>query len=111
MNFLRTQKTLSLALVLIAAAVFADSAAAGPWRAAHPRRAQVNDRLLRQDVRIARQVRQGDLSPAQAAELRREHRLIRQEARAMAGSGGHISRQEQRILNRQLNGVSRRIGR
>jgi hypothetical protein len=44
-------------------------------------------------------------------ELHRQHRLLRQEERAMAGPGGHLARREQRILDRQENAISRRIGR
>ena len=46
-----------------------------------------------------------------AAGLHKEDRQIRQEERSMANrNGGHITKQEQRTLNQQENGVSKQIG-
>jgi len=46
-----------------------------------------------------------------AAGLHKEDRQIRQEERSMASrNGGHITKQEQRTLNQQENGVSKQIG-
>lgn len=81
------------------------------WQASHPRRAQVNARLNHQNQRINQQVREGELTAAQAAVLHQEDRQVRQEERLMASqNGGHITRQEQRTLNRQENAISRQIG-
>jgi len=55
-------------------------------------------------------VKEGKLTPAQAHKLHKEDRQIRHEERAMASqNGGHITKQEQRVLNRQENAVSRQI--
>ena len=82
------------------------------WQEHHPRRAEVNGRLGNQNRRIDAGVRDGQLSRRQAKQLHREDRTIRAEERAMAAEhGGHITRGEQRLLNRQENQVSRQIHR
>ena len=84
----------------------------GDWKKDHPRRAEVNKRLNNQNQRIHKEVKEGDMTKGQAAKLHRDDRQIRREERAMASqNGGHITRQEQRALNQQENGVSRQIGR
>jgi hypothetical protein len=81
------------------------------FQADHPRRAEVNARLDNQSRRINTEVRDGQLSPRQAALLHGEDHEIRTEERAFArADGGHITRGEQALLNRQENGVSRQIG-
>ncbi len=103
-----------LSVLLLSMLVSAGSAVAaeGQWAKNHPRRDQVNDRLENQNNRIKQERKEGELSKGQAAKLHREDRQIRHEERAMASqNGGHITRQEQRTLNQQENGVSRQIGR
>ncbi|MBU9398917.1 hypothetical protein [Burkholderia multivorans] len=86
---------------------FADT----PWQQAHPRREAVNARLANQNRRIHRDVREGEMSHAQAARLHRDDRRIRREERDMAAQDrGHIAKSEQHVLNRQENAVSNRIG-
>jgi hypothetical protein len=81
-----------------------------PWRAGHARRAEVNERLASQNYRIDRDVARGTISPREGATLHREDRAIRGEERRMAAAdGGHITRGDQRLLNRQENAVSRQI--
>jgi TolA-binding protein len=81
------------------------------WQQNHPRRAEVNARLARQDARIHDEVKEGDMSKAKAARLHQQDRQIRQEERDMASqNGGHITRQEQKTLNQQENKVSHEIG-
>jgi hypothetical protein len=104
----------SVALVAAFAAASAGSAMAAEtaWEKAHPRRDQVNDRLAVQNHRINKEVREGEISKAQAAKLHKEDRQIRKEERLMAAqNNGHITKQEQRTLNQQENKVSRQIGR
>jgi hypothetical protein len=82
------------------------------WDAAHPRRAEVNQRLANQNRRIHEGVADHQLTDHQARQLHREDRAIRAEERADAAAhGGHITRGEQRQLNRQENQVSRQIHR
>ena len=81
------------------------------WQKNHPRREQVNNRLANQNKRIQTQVKEGDLTKAQAAKLHKQDNQIRQEERAMASqNGGHITKQEQNTLNQQENAVSKKIG-
>lgn len=105
-----------LATVAFAATILAGSAGTAfadtPWDASHPRRDEVNDRLRNQDHRINQERREGEISRGQAQQLHREDRHIRNEERRMAArDGGHITRSDQHILNRQENRVSRQIGR
>ena len=99
-----------LAPVLLLGAA-APALAQSDWDQAHPRRAEVNDRLANQNRRIRQEVKEGEITKGQARQLHRQDRAIRHEERAMARqNGGAISRQEQRTLNQQENGVSREIG-
>ncbi len=81
------------------------------WQKDHPRRTQVNSRLANQNARIHNQVKNGDLSKGQAAQLHQEDHQVRQEERDMASqNGGHITKSEQHTLNQQENGISQQIG-
>jgi len=108
-------KTLIIATLLsiAATATFAQgaSAPAGQWTKDHPRRAEVNARLANQDRRINQEVKEGEISQGQAAQLHKQDRQIRQEERAMASqNGSHITKAEQKVLNQQENKVSKEIG-
>ncbi|MBY8609484.1 hypothetical protein [Burkholderia arboris] len=86
---------------------FADT----PWQHAHPRREEVNQRLANQNRRIHHEVKEGEMSHAQAARLHRDDRKIRQEERDMAGQDhSHITKSEKHVLNQQENAVSNKIG-
>ncbi len=104
-----------IAVIILSLGVLAGTtglANAETWNQAHPRRAEVNARLNNQNHRINRELREGEITPGQARALHAQDHLIRSEERFMAGqNGGHITRGEQRLLNRQENGVSREIGR
>jgi hypothetical protein len=81
------------------------------WADTHGRRDEVNDRLANQNRRINTDVRDGDITHAQASQLHRDDRQIAQEERDMASQdNGHITRGEQGVLNQQENVVSREIG-
>lgn len=57
-----------------------------------------------QNRRIHDEVREGDISRAQAAKLHKDDRKIRREERMMASqNNGHITKQERRTLNQQEN--------
>lgn len=76
----------------------------------HPRRAQVNSRLARQNARIDNKVDNGTMSKKEAGKLHHEDHQIRQEERDMASQNhGHITKQEQKTLNQQENHVSQQI--
>ena len=81
-----------------------------PAQQDHPRRHEVNQRLGKQDRRIAQGEKNGELTPGQARQLHREDKAIRREERRDAArDGGAITRRQQRQLNRQENQVSRQI--
>ena len=97
---------LAAATLFVASPSFADSR----WEQTHPRRDQVNDRLENQNRRIHQGERTGKLTPQQARQLHREDHAIRSEERTDASlHGGHITKGEQRTINRQENQVSRQI--
>ena len=99
----------SIGSLFVAAAATA-FAAETQWQKDHPRRAEVNGRLANQNKRINQEVKEGEMTKAQAAKLHKDDRQIRKEERAMASqNGGHITKQEQRTLNSQENQVSRQI--
>jgi hypothetical protein len=105
------RKHLGFAAVLVSLAGLAGTASAETtWQKNHPRRTQVNHRLARQDNRIHRDVKNGTLSKAQAANLHHEDHQVRREERDMASqNGGHITKPEQRVLNGQENHISGQI--
>ncbi len=99
-----------LAAVAAATVIGGTAADARGWRAAHPRRAEVNARLENQGDRIAAGRRDGQLTAAEAHSLRSDDRAIRSEERTMArNDGGHITKADQRALNQQENANSRAI--
>jgi hypothetical protein len=107
----RSTITVVLASIVLAASAGSAFAAEGQWDKNHPRRQEVNKRLNNQNKRIHQERKEGDITKGQAAQMHKEDRQIRHEERAMASqNGGHITRQEQRTLNQQENGVSRQIG-
>jgi len=82
------------------------------WQRHHPRRVEVNHRLRNQNERITREVRHDEITRGQARDLRAEDRGIRGQERFDASHHrSHLTRAEQRRLNREENGVSHQIGR
>jgi hypothetical protein len=78
----------------------------------HPRVNQVNQREENQQDRIANGIKNGKLTPGQASRLERgEQRLENNEKKDMAADGGHLTKQDQRQLNREANHMSKRIAR
>ena len=66
----------------------ADEKKDAEWQKNDPRREQVNERLANQNQRINNEVKEGDLTKAQAAGLHKQDRQIRSEERAMASQNG-----------------------
>lgn len=109
----RTKYTFVIALSALLLGSLATNVMAedGKWEKNHPRRDQVNDRLENQNKRINHEVKEGELSKKQAANLHKQDHQIRQEERDMASQDkGHITKQEQKTLNQQENAVSKDIG-
>jgi hypothetical protein len=85
-------------------------AGAGKVDPGHPRVNQINQREKNQQNRIANGIKNGQLKPGQAARLERgEQRLQNNEKRDMAKDNGHLTKQDQRQLNREANNMSKRI--
>lgn len=85
-------------------------AGAGKVDPAHPRVNQVNKREQNQQNRIANGVKSGQLTPGETRRLERgEQRLQKNEKKDMAKDNGHLTRQDQRHLNREANHMSKRI--
>ena len=107
-SFRRTL-TFAAAMVMLAGVVGTASAETA-WQKSHPRRAQVNHRLHNQNRRIHNDVKDGTMTRGQAAAAHKEDHQVRQEERDMASqNGGHITKPEQRVLNKQENGISSQI--
>lgn len=108
MKTIVTTVAVMLSLALFTSGAFAEES---QWAKEHPRRAEVNKRLKNQNKRINDKVKDGEMSKAEAKNLHKKDRMIRQEERDMAKqNGGHITKQEQKVLNQQENAVSREIG-
>ena len=107
-----TRKIIALIGTIGLVAGFASTANAEThWQKSHPRRTEVNDRLALQHARVNEKVDSGKMTAAQGAQIKHEDHQVRQEERDMASqNGGHITKQEQRTLNRQENQVSKQIG-
>ena len=101
--------TFAAAEVMLAGMVGTASAET-TWQKNHPRRAQVNHRLANQNRRIHNDVKNGTMTRGQAAAVHKEDHQVRQEERDMASqNGGHITKAEDRVLNKQENAISNQI--
>ncbi|MEJ0006542.1 MAG: hypothetical protein WDM77_09295 [Steroidobacteraceae bacterium] len=105
----RKTMTFAAAVVMLAGVVGTASAETA-WQKSHPRRTQVNHRLHNQNRRIHNDVKNGTMTRGQAAVAHQEDHQVRQEERDMASQNrGHITKPEQRVLNKQENGISSQI--
>lgn len=85
-------------------------AGAGVVDPGHPRVNQVNQREQNQQDRIANGVKNDQLTPRQTANLERgEQRLQNNEKKDMAADNGHLTKKDQRQLNREANHMSNKI--
>lgn len=76
----------------------------------HPRVNQVNQREQNQQTRIANGIKNDKLTPGQAANLEKgQQRLQNNEKRDMAANNGHLTKADQRQLNREANRQSKKI--
>ena len=112
--------TKSLAVLAVGGLMFLGSAAAqqdntsgaGPGKVdpGHPRVNQVNGREQNQQKRIANGVKSGQLTPGETRRLERgEQRLQNNEKKDMAKDNGHLTKKDQRQLNKEANHMSKRI--
>ena len=100
---------------LLAAPGFAqnpNTQGAGPGKVDpnHPRVNQVNSREQNQQNRIANGLKNDSLNPKQASNLeKREASVENREKKDMAEHNGHLTKAEQRGINRQQNRISKSI--
>jgi len=99
-------------LLMGSAAAQNNTAGAGPGVVdpGHPRVNQVNRREQRQQNRIGNGVKNGTLNSKQASHLEKwETAVQNREKKDMAAHNGHLTKAEQRGINRQQNRISRSI--
>ena len=95
---------------LIAQTTTTSGAGPGVVDSAHPRVNQVNRREARQQNRIANGVKNGSLNSKQTASLeKREASVQNREQKDMAAHNGHLTKAEQKGINRQQNRISKSI--
>ena len=76
----------------------------------HPRVSEVNQRLENQQDRIQKGVADGQLNAKQAArDEKQDSNIAARESRDEAEHGGHLTKQEDKNLNKSLNHDSKRI--
>lgn len=77
----------------------------------HPRVNQVNTRVDRQEKGINKGVKDGDLNKQQARKDKKNLSTINQEKKDMRKeNNGHLTKTDQKLLNKQLNKNSKNIG-
>ena len=104
--------TLALGGMLTATGFASNTSGAGPGKhdPGHPRVGQVNHREQRQQNRIANGMKSGALTPKESAHLERQQQhIVHREKRDMAADNGHLTRADQRQLNREQNRASENI--
>jgi len=76
----------------------------------HPRVNEVDNRLMNQKDRIQQGLKNGTLTKQEAGQLwHNDRRIANQERKDMAANGGHLTKQEQNQLNRELNRNGKKI--
>ncbi|MET3653309.1 hypothetical protein [Dyella japonica] len=111
MKTVMTSRFSLLALGMVAA--FASAAAMAQTSTdvpGHPRVNEVNQRLDNQQNRIQNGVADGQMNAKQAArDEKQDANIAQRESHDEAEHGGHLTKQEQRNLNKSLNHDSNRI--
>jgi hypothetical protein len=89
---------------------FTGSAMAQTYDATHPRPAEVNGRLQNQNERVDNKLSNGNMTPGQAEHIQhQDDRINNQKRRMEARDNGHLTKEDQAILNHRENGVSNEI--
>jgi hypothetical protein len=105
-----TLTSLALAVLLGSAGAAMAQNAAGSPDPGHPRINEVQTRIDNQESRVDRGISDGQINAKQAAhddaKLAREQNSLNKDE---AKNGGHITKAEQRNLNKRLNKGSRQI--
>lgn len=90
--------------------VSAEANTKGGFKKHHPRRAEVNKRVRNQERRINRGEKSGKLTHEQADQMRSDvHEIKAKERAAVKAHGGHLTKPEQKELNKELNVESKKI--
>ena len=85
-------------------------ASAATWRQMHPRRTEVNHRLADENLRIHRDVAQGDITAQEAARLHSDVHSVRSQERFDGSlNDGHITKAQQRALNQDETDIRKQI--
>ena len=114
-NFTKSLLVLAVGGLMLAGSASAqtsNTSGAGPGVVdpGHPRVNEVNKREENQQQRIANGVKNGSLTPKETSNLeKREASVQNREKRDMAKNNGHLTKAEQRGINRQQNRISRSI--
>ncbi len=99
-----------LAGVTALAAGAGSASAEGRWGYAHPRQHEVLARVHREERAARVDYRDGLISRRRAIRDIAADRHVAREDHALARvNGGYITRGEQRFMNRQENGIARRV--
>ena len=116
---MKNKFTNSLLVLAVGGFLFAGSAAAqtstsgagpGVVDPGHPRVNQVNRREANQQKRIANGIANNKLNAKQASNLeKREASVQNREQKDMAAHNGHLTKAEQKGINRQQNRISKSI--
>ena len=102
----------SLIGLLLSVALASGAAMAQTDVPGHPRVNEVNNRLENQQDRIQAGVKDGQLNAKQATrDETRDNNIAARESADQAKHNGHLTRREQRNLNKSLNKDSRNIHR
>jgi hypothetical protein len=104
--------TLFAALLGVSAvAGLAGSASAeGRWGYHHPRQHEVLTRVHREERAARIDFRDGLISRRQAiGDITADRRVAREDRYFARTNGGYVTRGEQRFMNRQENGIARRV--
>jgi hypothetical protein len=76
----------------------------------HPRVNEVNRREQNQQDRIANGVKNGTMTPGQAAHVEKQEQHIENQEKAdMAAHNGHLTKSEQKQINKEQNHTSKEI--
>jgi len=113
---MKNKITISLLVLAVGGVLLAGSASAqtstagagpGVVDPGHPRVNQVNGREANQQKRIANGIKNNQLNAKQASNLeKREASVQNREQKDMAAHNGHLTKSEQKGINRQQNRIS-----
>ena len=113
-KFSNSLVTLAVAGLMLAGSASAQTSTSGAGPGVvdpgHPRVNEVNRREGNQQQRIGNGIKSGNLNSKQASNLeKRETSVQNREQKDMAKNNGHLTKAEQKGINRQQNRISKSI--